>query len=61
MAFYYVKSGSGVVDYNAAKAYSTGEKMVPAIADATTNFAVGRRAVWDCTTGGTGTTGSGDA
>lgn len=53
MATFYVKSGAGAADYNAAHTYSSGDKVVPAIADASSNFAVARKWVWECTTGGT--------
>lgn len=51
--YFYVKSGSGVLDYNAAKTYSTGDRMVPTTSDVSSNVATARKWVWECTTGGT--------
>lgn len=53
MPTWYVKSGAGAADYNAAHAYSLTEKFVPSLADVTANVAIGRRAVWEVTTAGT--------
>lgn len=53
MADYYVKSGSGVTEFAISHAYSLGDKIVPARADAGANFATARTAVWECTTAGT--------
>lgn len=53
MATFYLKSGSGAAEYNAAQAYSVGDRMVIAASDATTNYATARKWVWECTTGGT--------
>lgn len=50
----HVKSGSGVVEYT-NKAWVAGDRMVPAIADATTDSLTGRKWVWECTTAGTST------
>lgn len=50
----YVKSGAGAVPL-ANQAWANGDKMVPAISDATTNFAVARKWVWETTTAGTST------
>lgn len=52
MADFYLKSGAGAVEYS-DKVWSAGEKMVPARADASSNVAVAKRWVWECTTGGT--------
>lgn len=51
MADFYVKSGAGAIVY-ANRTWSNGEKMVPVSTDATTNFAVARKAVWEVTTPG---------
>ena len=50
---YYVKSGQAL-DY-ANRAWSNGEKMVPAQADATSNVDTARKWVWEVTTAGTST------
>lgn len=54
MADFYLKSVSGVISYS-AKTWALGEKMVPARADVGTNYLVGRKWVWECTTAGTST------
>lgn len=53
MATFYLKSGSGVTQFAQSKAYSSGDRIVPVRSDAGSNFAVARRWVWECTTGGT--------
>jgi len=53
VASFYCKSGAGAADYNAAHTYALGDKIVPTVADATTNNAVAKRWVWECTTAGT--------
>jgi hypothetical protein len=53
MADYYVKSGSGVTQFAASTAYSTGQRIVPATGDTGTNYGIARRWVWECTTAGT--------
>lgn len=53
MADFYLKSGSGVTARANSTAYSSGNRMVPARSDASSNVAVARRWVWECTTGGT--------
>ena len=52
MTDFYLKSGAGAADFQQAHTYSLGDKMVPARADAGSNFAVARKWVWECTTGG---------
>lgn len=53
MTTYYVKSGGGAAEYNAAHTYSIGDKMVPARSDVSSNVDRPRHWVWECTTGGT--------
>src|SRR6188508_3468017 len=52
MASFYLKSGAGAIEYS-NRAWTLGEKMVPARADNSTNFAVARKWVWEVTTAGT--------
>lgn len=54
MSDFYLKSGAGAVVL-ANQAWSTGNKMVPTRADATSNVAVAKKWVWECTTAGTTT------
>lgn len=54
MADYYVKSGSGAIDYT-DRAWVLGERMVPALANTGTNHLIARRWVWEVTTAGTST------
>ena len=51
---YYIKSSAGAIEL-ANSTWSVGDKMVPLRADASTNYLVARRWVWECTTGGTST------
>lgn len=53
MTAYYVKSGAGAAEFNAAHAYSVGDKIVPTRADVSSNVNLARGWVWECTTGGT--------
>lgn len=54
MADFYLKSGSGALEMQ-NRAWSVGDRMVPARADTSTNNAVAKRWVWECTTSGTST------
>lgn len=49
---YYLKSGAGAIVY-ANRAWSLGEKMVPATGDASSNSDIARAWVWEVTTAGT--------
>lgn len=53
MATFYVKSGSGVAEFAQSTAYSSGDRMVPKLADAGSNHLVAKKWVWECTTAGT--------
>jgi hypothetical protein len=53
MADFYLKSGSGVLEFVQSFAYSLGERMVIKRSDAGTNFATARKWVWECTTANT--------
>lgn len=53
MATYRSWSGSGVTQRANSTAYSLGARMQPLITDTSTNYAVARRYVWECTTAGT--------
>lgn len=53
MTAFYLKSGSGVTEFAQATVYAAGARIVPALADAGSNYLVARRWVWECTTGGT--------
>lgn len=53
MTAFYLWSGSGVAQFVQSNAYSSGDRMVPKVSDAGSNFAVARRWVWECTTAGT--------
>lgn len=52
MADFYLKSGAGATHRANTTLYTSGDRMVIALADASTNFAVVRRWVWECTTTG---------
>lgn len=52
MTVYYVKSGSGALAMQ-NRAWSNGDRMVPDIADASSNVATGQKWVWETTTAGT--------
>lgn len=52
MADFYVKSGQATERANST-AYALGNKMVPLRSDASTNNAVAKRWVWECTVAGT--------
>lgn len=54
MADFYVKSGSGVLPFQ-ARTWAVGDRMVPTYSDGTANANVGRQWVWECTVGGTST------
>lgn len=51
MATWYVNSAAGVLEYS-NRGWTVGDKMVPALADATANHLVAKQWVWECTTGG---------
>lgn len=53
MAIRYYWTGSGVTQRANSTPYSAGARIVIALADVAGNFAVARRFVWECTTGGT--------
>lgn len=53
MADFYLKSGSGVTHRENSTAYATGDRMVIGLADTSTNYAVTRKWVFECTTAGT--------
>lgn len=53
MAVYYLWSGSGAAEFVQSNAYSSGQKMVPKLSDAGSNYTIARRWVWECTTAGT--------
>jgi hypothetical protein len=53
VATFYVKSGAGAAEFAQSTAYSLGNKIVPKRSDSGSNYLVGRRWVWECTTAGT--------
>lgn len=53
MATYRCWSGSGVTQRANSTAYSLGARMQPSTSDTSTNHAVAKRYVWECTTAGT--------
>lgn len=53
MAAVYIKSGAGATEFAQSTAYTAGQKIVPKRTDTGTNHLVGKRYVWECTTGGT--------
>lgn len=53
MATYRSWAQSGVTQRANSTAYSLGNRMQPLITDTSTNYAVARRYVWECTTAGT--------
>lgn len=53
MATYYLWQGSGVTARTNSTAYALGARMVIDPSDQSTNFAINRTVVWECTTAGT--------
>lgn len=52
MEYFYLKSGAGATHRANTTLYTSGDKMVIALADVTSNYLVARRWVWECTTTG---------
>ncbi len=58
MATYRCWAQSGVTQRANSTVYATGARMQPSISDVSTNHAVAKRYVWECTSGGGGSSGA---